>query len=140
MANKKKTEDVVSEIQVTENVVAKPQITEAEAIRESDMLVMEVEKGRRALAAQFRNEEKVDIKIPPLYKPYFGKIMTISINGISCAIPVDGKVYQVPKSFAEEANIRLFKQDELLRKQEKLTEASMNRNNFENYPGELALF
>ena len=120
--------------------MANKKLTEADVVKESDRLVMQVEKGRRALAAKFRKEEKVDVKIPPLYKPYFGKIMTISINGISCAIPVDGQVYQVPKSFAEEANVRMFRQDELLQKQEKLTEASKNRNNFENYPGELALF
>ena len=130
MANKKKTEDINTEVRVTE----------AEVMKESDMLVIEVEKGRRALASKFRNEEKVDIKIPPLYKPYFGRIMTVSINGISCAIPVDGKNYKVPKSFAEEAQIRMFKQDELLEKQERLTDSSKNRNNFENYPGELALF
>ena len=120
--------------------MANKKVTEADVIRESDMQVVDAEKGRRMLAAEFKNEEKVAIKIPPLYKPYFGKVMTISINGISCAIPVDGQVYQVPKSFAEEANVRMFRQDELLQKQEKLTDASKNRNNFENYPGELALF
>ena len=120
--------------------MANKKMTEADIVRESDKKVVEVEKGRRTLATEFRNEEKVPIKIPPLYKPYFGRVMTISINGISCAIPVDGQVYQVPKSFAEEANVRMFKQDELLQKQEALSEASKNRNNFENYPGELALF
>lgn len=105
-----------------------------------DMMVAKVEKGRRELATEFRNEEKVSVKIPPLYKPYFGRVLTISINGISCAIPVDGQVYEVPKSFAEEANVRMFRQDELIQKQEKLTESAKSKNNFENYPGELALF
>ena len=116
------------------------EMTEAEIVKESDNKVLEVEKGRRALAAEFRDEEKVSVKIPPLYKPYFGKVMTISINGISCAIPVDGQTYQVPKSFAEEANVRMFRQDEILQKQEKLSESAKNRNNFETYPGELPLF
>lgn len=120
--------------------MANKKLTEADVVKESDRKVLEVEKGRRSLGVKFRNEEKVPVKIPPLYKPYFGKVMTVSINGISCAIPVDGQVYKVPKSFAEEANIRMFRQDELIQKQEKLSDASKNRNNFENYPGELALF
>ena len=99
--------------------------------------VMEAERGRRSLGKKFREEERVSVSIPPLYKPYFGKVMTVSINGISCAIPVDGKTYQVPKSFAEEAQIRMFRQNEMLEKQKALSDV---QNNFETSPGELALF
>lgn len=120
--------------------MANKKLTEADVIRESDQMVVDVEKGRRSLGTEFQKEEKVAVKIPPLYKPYFGKVMTVSINGISCAIPVDGQTYKVPKSFAEEANIRMFRQDELLQKQAKMSDAVNNRTAFESYPGELALF
>ena len=111
--------------------------TEAEIIKESNVNVAKAEMGRRQLGEKFRNEEKVPVSISPLYKPYFGNVMTVSINGISCAVPVDGKTYQIPKSFAEEVNIRKFKQDELMERAKKLSDV---KNNFETSPGELALF
>lgn len=110
---------------------------EAAIIKESDRNVAKAEASRRELAAKFREEEKVPVSISPLYKPYFGKVMTVSINGISCAIPVDGKTYTVPKSFAEEVEIRKFRQDALFEKSKKLSDV---QNNFETSPGELALF
>lgn len=114
--------------------------TEADVVKETEQMVVDVEKGRRMLAVDLQKEEKVPVKIPPLYKPYFGKVMTISINGISCAIPVDGQTYHVPKTFAEEANVRMFRQDELIQKQAKMSDAVNNKTAFESYPGELALF
>ena len=117
--------------------MANKKVTEAEIVKESDKNVAIAERGRRSLGEKFRNEEKVSVTIPPLYKPYFGKVMTISINGISCAIPVDGKTYKVPKSFAEEARVRMFRQNEMLEKQQRLSDV---QNNFETSPGELALF
>ena len=117
--------------------MANKKVTEAEIVKESDKNVATAERGRRSLGVKFREEEKDSVSIPPLYKPYFGKVMTISINGISCAIPVDGKTYKVPKSFAEEARIRMFRQNEMLEKQAKMSDV---KNNFETSPGELALF
>lgn len=110
---------------------------EAQIVKESDVNVAKAEAGRRKLGEKFRKEEKVAVSISPLYKPYFGKVMTVTINGISCAVPVDGKTYLVPKSFAEEVNIRKFRQDELMEKAKKLSDV---QNNFESSPGELALF
>lgn len=117
--------------------MANKKITEAEIIKESDRDVAKVEMGRRNLGEQFKREEKVSVSIPPLYKPYFGKVMTVTINGVSCAIPVDGKTYTVPKSFAEEAKIRMFRQNEMLEKQRKFSDV---QNNIESSPGELTLF
>ena len=111
--------------------------TEAEIVKESDVNVAKAEMGRRQLGEKFRNEEKVPVSISPLYKPYFGNVMTVSINGISCAVPVDGQTYWVPKSFAEEVNVRMFRQNELMEKAKKLSNV---QNNFETSPGELALF
>jgi hypothetical protein len=111
--------------------------SEATIIKESDRNVAKAEASRRELATKFRDEEKVPVSISPLYKPYFGNVMTVSINGISCAIPVDGKTYTVPKSFAEEVEIRKFRQDALFEKSKKLSDV---QNNFETSPGELALF
>lgn len=110
---------------------------EANIVKESDMNVAKAESGRRRLGAKFKKEKKVSVSISPLYKPYFGRVMTVSINGISVAVPVDGKTYQVPESFAEEINIRKFRQDALMEKSKKLSDV---QNNFESSPGELSLF
>ncbi len=92
---------------------------------------------RRTLAEEYRKQEKIPVSISPLYKPYFGKVMTITINGISCAVPVDGKTYNLPKVFAEEVNARKYKQDRLIEKKKSMSNV---QSNFESSPGELTLF
>lgn len=110
---------------------------EAELIKESNKNVAEAEKDRRKLAEVYKNEKKKTVSISPLYKPYFGKVMTVTINGISCAVPVDGKTYSIPASFAEEVEIRKYRQDKLIEKKRSMSNV---QNNFESSPGELTLF
>ncbi len=111
--------------------------SEAKAVRESDVAVANAERDRKALAKSFKEQEKVPVQISPLYRPYFGRVMTVTINGVSVAIPCDGKTYYVPKTFAEEAKVRIFKRDRLIQKKNRLGDVS---NNFETSPGELNLF
>ena len=111
--------------------------SEAKAVRESDVAVANAERDRKALAKSFKEQEKVPVQISPLYRPYFGRVMTVTINGVSVAIPCDGKTYYVPKTFAEEAKVRIFKRDRLIQKKNSLGDVS---NNFETSPGELNLF
>ncbi len=110
---------------------------EAEITKESNKNVAEAEAERRKLSEFFKKQEKVPVSISPLYKPYFGKVMTVTINGISCAVPVDGKTYKIPESFAEEVEIRKFRQDKLFEKKKHMSDI---QNNFESSPGELELF
>ena len=117
--------------------MANRKIEEATIEKESQANVAKAESGRRALALVYKNEEKVPVSISPLYKPYFGKVMTVTINGISCAVPVDGKTYNIPKTFAKEVNIRKYRQDKLFEKQRNMSNV---QNNFESSPGELPLF
>lgn len=99
--------------------------------------VAQAEMKRRTLAAHYNKEDKIAVSISPLYKPYFGKVMTVTINGISCAVPVDGKTYKLPKTFAQEVEARKYRQDELLEKKKNMSDV---KNNFETSPGELSLF
>ena len=94
MANKKETEV----------------ITSAQATRESDLAVKDAEAERKALARQFKKQDTVPVQVSPLYQPYFGKVMTVTINGASIAIPCNGKTYQVPATFAEEIKVRIYNQ------------------------------
>ena len=112
-------------------------ISEAAIMAESNMDVNQKEKERKALAQALRAQQKVPVQISPLYRPYFGRVHTVTINGISVAIPCDGKTYMVPASFAEEVRVRIYKQDQLIQKKNRLGDV---RNNFEASPGELNLF
>lgn len=112
-------------------------ITAAQATRESDMAVKDAEQARKELARKFRQQKLKSIQISPLYQPYFGKVMTVTINGTSIAVPVNGKTYQVPATFAEEIKIRIYNQDQLLMKKRRMSRVS---DNFEASPGELQLF
>lgn len=122
MATKKEKEEVV---------------TSAEATRESDKAVKTAEQERKALARQFQRQDTVGVQVSPLYQPYFGRVMTVTINGTSIAIPCDGRTYQVPATFAEEIKVRIYKQDQLLMKKRRMSRVS---DNFETSPGELQLF
>lgn len=112
-------------------------VTEASIEAESNRNVAVAEGERRALAQQFKKQETVPVSVPPLYKPYFGKVMTVTINGVSCAIPVNGKTYHIPESFAEEVKIRIHRQNKMFEKQRAMSEVQAN---IETSPGELSLF
>lgn len=112
-------------------------VTPAQVTKESDMAVKTAEQERKALARYFKGQDTVPVQVSPLYQPYFGKVMTVTINGTSIAIPCDGKTYQVPATFAEEVKVRIYKQDQLLMKKRRMSRVT---DNFEASPGELQLF
>lgn len=107
------------------------------AVAASDSAVHEAEVERKMLAKSFKTQDKVPVAISPLYAPYFGRIMTVTINGCSVAVPCDGKTYMIPATFAEEVKVRIFNQDQLLQKKRRMGDVSRN---FESSPGELELF
>lgn len=110
---------------------------EASIEAESNKNVASAERERKLLAQCFKKQEPISVSIPPLYKPYFGKIMTVTIQGVSIAIPVDGRSYKIPESFAEEVKIRISNQNELFEKHNSMSDIT---GNFESSAGELQLF
>lgn len=112
-------------------------ITKAQINKESDNAVKSAEMDRKLLARQFKEQELVAVQVSPLYQPYFGKVMTVTVNGTSVAVPCDGMTYKIPATFAEEVAIRIYKQDQLLLKKRRMGSVSAN---FENSPGELQIF
>lgn len=112
-------------------------VTEAEITAASNKAVAEGEKDRKQFAKSLKDQEKVPIAVSPLYRPYFGRTMAVTINGTSVYVPCDGKTYKVPKAFADEIKVRISNQDELFAKKRRLSDVS---NNFEASPGELRIF
>lgn len=112
-------------------------VFEAEITASSNKAVAEGEKERRLLAQAMKKQEKVPVSVSPLYRPYFGRTMPVTINGTSIYVPCDGKTYMVPRMFADEIKVRISNQDELFAKKRRLSDVS---NNFEASPGELRIF
>lgn len=128
----KKKEEVITQAPVIETP-----ITQASITKESDRAVRSAEAERKALAQDFKKQKLVSVQISPLYQPYFGRVMTVTLNGTSVAVPVDGRTYKIPASFAEEVKIRIYNQDQLLMKKRRMSRVT---DNFESSPGELQLF
>lgn len=95
-----------------------------------------LEKNKTVLHRAFLQEEKVPVVMAPLYQPYFGRVMALIVNGIGVFLPVDGKRYMIPKSFADEADRQRMAVDALLETQNRLADVA---NNVETAPGVLQL-
>lgn len=111
--------------------------TETTVTREAEKSLQAVEMRRRSLLKTYKDEEKISVSISPLYKPYFGASMTVSVNGISIIIPCDGKTYKVPKTHATEAKARLAKINLMVDRGKKMRDVA---SNVENSPGEIKFF
>lgn len=96
----------------------------------------ELEVKRRLLADEYRNGTKVTISGSPFYRPYFGMVMPIIINGIAIHVPMDGNSYEVPEAFADVFHERIRRVDALVKTQNEMSDVG---NNFEAYAGEMSL-
>lgn len=93
---------------------------------------------RRELFKHYKDEEKVDMYLSPTYQPYFGKVMRVTINGISIYFPVNGSTHSVPRTFADEITARRLKVDEIITKQAKMADIPVNMDTAT--PGDTQLF
>lgn len=119
-----------------ETVVETTAVDETETpVRTND--VQSVEMKRRSLLTHYKSEDKLPVNISPMYAKYFGNVMTVAINGITVAIPCDGKTYQITKTHAIEALSRVRKIDASITRKTRLQDAS---NNFEYTPGEIKFY
>jgi len=94
------------------------------------------EANKHELAKEYTAEEKVPVYLAPLYKPYFGNVMPVCINGISIFFPVDGTTHMVPRSYAAIIEERRQAVDAIINKQGRMANIS---SNVETSPGELEL-
>lgn len=99
--------------------------------------LLEKDYARKALVDVYKAEPKVSVMIAPMYAPYFGRIMHVKINGISIAVPCNGKPYSIPETFAAEVARRLNAINEQQQQQKRYSDVAAN---VERAPGELSLF
>ena len=122
--------------QLAADLVADKSVGESIEVRANKAL-LSAESRRRELIRDYTSEEKVKIQVSPMYRPYFGNIMPVILNGIAIYFPIDGNVHTVPKSFANEIVRRRKAIDTILLKQRRMSEV---QTNVEATPGELKLF
>lgn len=93
-----------------------------------------------ALVAQnvtdLKKEDKVSVSMAPMYRPYFGDVMTVSINGLSVYLPLDGRSYKMPKSYAMVIQGRRRMVDDHITRTARLADI---QSNVERSAGELEL-
>lgn len=108
-----------------------------QAERDSTKEVQDGERFRKDTLHKFyTNEPKVEVCMSPMYQPYFGTVMDLTINGISIYLPVDGRTYKLPESFASMANERRIKIDEARTRADRMADVTRNH---EKYIGDLKL-
>lgn len=121
---------------------AAPQVI-YQAINHEELVAMDMraalrenEIRKKALHKKYAAEKKVSVTLAPSYANHFGRVMFVTINGISVAVPVNGMNYDVPETFAIEVNRRRLAIDEIERKQKAMANIS---DNLESSPGQLPL-
>lgn len=96
--------------------------------------VLRRENDRKKLLDKFKHEAVVSVSVSPFYKPYFGSTAMVSIQGIAIYIPVNGRTYKVPKSFAADLNASIAAIDSRVQKIQRMSNVAQN---FESSAGQL---
>lgn len=117
-------------------MASKKQTELSEALQEQSKEIAMATRNLDNLATRYKNEDKVPIAVSPLYRPYFGNVMKVSINGISIYMPIDNTTHHVPKTFADEIHSRVKAIDAIMKKQDRMANIA---ENLESTPGALPL-
>ena len=96
-----------------------------------------LDRKQKSLVNVYKNEKKINIAVAPSYAKYFGRVMRVSLNGISVAVRCDGKDTALPESFAAEVRRRMMEMDKY---ELRLRNMSRVQSNFETSPGQLSFF
>lgn len=124
------------DIKKPQKLIKESRIT-AEKHKSIEQSTLELDRRQKSLIEIYRKEPKVTVRISPTYAKYFGKVMHVSINGISVGIRCDGKNVDLPESFATEVLRRVAEMDKYELRLNKMSDVS---NNFEKTPGQINFF
>lgn len=108
--------------------------TLAQAVRQADVMM---HKQEQAIHSKLSQQDRVSVTIAPQYRPYFGDVMAVFLQGLAVYVPVDGHSYKIPKDFAAIVHERLARVNAHLLKCERLSNVQAN---VESYAGELQLY
>lgn len=60
----------------------------------------DIDDSVKKAAAELQKQSKKEVSIPKMLAPRVGKNLPLGINGAVIHVPVDGKKYKVPESYA----------------------------------------
>ena len=100
---------------------------------DNNQSVNALEKKRFSLVEKYKAEKKYKVKGAPAYQAHFGSVMSIIINGVLITVPLDGRSYEIPESFAQVFNSRIRQIDNMALQQSALADVT---NNVESMPCE----
>lgn len=111
MSNNEKTsaEKIAEEVlrgEAEVNVSLSDVVQTTEALRATQAMA-NLQRKQTEFLRKVRSEKKITMSIAPQYAAEFSNNLPIIINGIRVNIPVDGRDYAVPQSFADEAKRRI---------------------------------
>lgn len=98
---------------------------------------LELDRKQKSLVQVYASEPRVPVRVAPSYARYFGRVMRVSINGISVAVKCDGRTVNLPESYAAEVLRRMSEMDQY---ELKLDKMSNIERNYETSPGQLNFF
>ena len=106
----------------------------AQTVRKADTLMR---KQEQIIHDKLSKQKRVSVTIAPQYRPYFGDVMAVFLQGLAVYVPVDGRSYQIPEDFAAIVHERLARVNAHLLKCERMSNIQAN---VESYAGELKLY
>ena len=110
MSTKKSALDAIAdEIAENEDNISMQDLEVAVTQKRTELTMNDLQIRQTAFLDKVRNEPKVSISVAPQYAAEFSRNMRVVINGVSIFIPIDGREYMVPETFAAEIKRRIHK-------------------------------
>lgn len=125
------------DIAFEQDVVTNDSTENVDVVRKANTELVNAELRRKQLLSRYKEEKKVPMYLSPMYRPYFGNVMPVSVNGITIYFRVDGSTQFVPQTFADEITGKRMAVDAIENKKKKMANIP---SNVESAPGELTLF
>lgn len=124
-------------IRKPQKLIKENRVTPERLERNIEERTRELDRAQKNLVNVYKNEKTVPVRVAPSYAKYFGRVMRVSINGVSIAVRCDGNTVHLPESFAAEVLRRMSKMDEYDLRVGKMSKIERN---FESSPGQLNFF
>lgn len=110
MSSKKSSLDAIAnEIAENDDNISMQDLEVAVSQKRAALSMNDLQVRQTAFLEKVRSEPRVAISVAPQYASEFSKNMRVVINGVSIFIPIDGREYMVPETFAAEIKRRIHK-------------------------------
>lgn len=119
------------------NLLKEEKINPERIERSLDLESRKLDIAQKNLVNVYKNEPKVPVRVAPAYAKYFGRVMRVSINGISIAVRCDGNTVELPESFAAEVMRRMSEMDKAELRRQNMANV---KKNMESSPGQINFF